>query len=85
MHFFGHIIYKPIFNFLLTIGGICRWCFFNFINRLYDKNFSTDLNYYISRIDEIQISDKNGLTKNEKNFLVLIILFVVSAIAIEKI
>lgn len=82
-HIISHIIFKPIINCFLGIGGIVRWFFFQFINIILDKEYSKDPEYYINTKDDI--IDKNGFTVSHKNMFVSFILFIVFLLIIEKI
>ena len=69
-----HIIFEPIRNFFLGIGGLTRWLLFQFLNILIEKKYPTDVNYYINN-KSISI-DKNGFDTAQKNmFVAFIILF----------
>lgn len=70
-------------SFFNGIGGIIRWLFFRIINILFDKNYRSDLDYYLE-IENL-VKDKNGFTNLQKNFIAGIFVFVVLIVIAERI
>lgn len=67
-------------SFFLGAGGLSRYIFFKIINILLSKNFSEDIDYYLSKEDT---KDKNGLSTPQKNFIAGILVFCIILAIIE--
>lgn len=70
-------------SFFNGIGGIIRWIFFKLINIFFDKNYPSDLDYYLEI--ENQEKDKNGFSNLQKNFFAGIFVFVLLIVIAERI
>lgn len=78
-----HIIFEPIRRFFLGIGGIFRWLFFIVLNRVFDKDYNNNFEYYYNNKNEF--IDKNGFTTSQKNMFVAFFLIILFVVVIEKI
>ncbi|MBC7524881.1 MAG: hypothetical protein H7239_10615 [Flavobacterium sp.] len=82
MFIIHHIIFEPIKRFLLDIGGLFRWCFFQFLNVMIEEKYSKDLEYFTNNKSEF--INKNGFTVANKNMFVAFAIIIFTIIIIEK-
>lgn len=68
-------------RFILGIGGIIRWLFFQILNIPLNNKYSKDVSFYI---DEDFSKDKGGLTKENKNYITFFVALFLFIIFIEK-
>lgn len=67
-------------SFFLGAGGIGRYLIFKFINILFDKGYSENIDCYLSKDDT---KDKNGFSTPQKNFISGILISVLLILIIE--
>ncbi len=77
-----HIILEPFRRFFLGIGGLCRWCFFQFLNIAIEEKYPSNIEYFMNNKSEV--IDKNGFTVAHKNMFISFFIFILSIILIEK-
>ena len=83
MFLISHILFEPIKRFFLGIGGLTRWAFFSFLNRVFDKNYNSNIESYTNNKNEF--IDKNGFTCGQKNMFVSFAILITFLIVVEKI
>jgi hypothetical protein len=77
-----HIVFDPIRRFVLGIGGLLRWSFFQFLNISFEKKYPKNLECYLDYKNEI--IDKNGFTIAQKNLFAWFVLFICFLIIIQN-
>ena len=73
----GFIIRK----FILGIGGIIRWLFFQLLNIPLNEKYPKEISFYL---DEDYTKDRGGLTNENKNFIGFFIFLFFFIIFAEK-
>ncbi len=68
-------------RFILGIGGIIRWFFYQVLNIPLNDKYSKDVSFYI---DEDFTKDKSGLTTENKNYITFFVALFLFIIFIEK-
>lgn len=70
-------------KFVIGIGGILRWVFFQILNIPMNDKFSKEIDYYSD--DSSNIRDKSGFTTQSKNGLTFLLFIFLMIIFLEKI
>lgn len=78
----GHLIIEPVRIFFIGIGGLTRWCFFQFLNVPIEEKYPKNIDYYTNNKNEK--IDRNGFTTAQKNMFMACALLIFTLILIDK-
>jgi hypothetical protein len=78
----GHLIFEPVRVFFIGLGGLTRWCFFQFLNVTIEEKYPKNVDYYTNNKSEK--IDRNGFTTVQKNMFVAFALIICTLILIDK-